>query len=249
MASNELPAALSAVLRGKCGFLEPFCEDKGQQKANQQTVLLHPDVAEDGRGSSLDVLKIQRDCLQTQYLLFWDRFFLKFRIQDCIDPFFRDLYSFAILSSTTGQNLEKHHFSTSLIRYDTASTKTAWNEEVSQRKKDGGFMSSLTYFSGSICAVLPHLAVSVLSRVMSFGMRNRCVWNVQITPLSFMPPPACVSVLWQRLWRRASRENTGGACKLLQVTDIKVPFSKRPIEKSQLIGCQSSEHKEEINQL
>lgn len=148
-------------------------------------------------------------------------FFLKFRIQDCIDLFFRDLYSFAILSSATGQNLE-HRFSTSRIRYNTASTKTAWNEEVSQRKKDGGFTSSLTYFSGSICAVLPHLAVSVLSRVMSFGMRNRCVWNVRITPLSLMPPPARVSVLWQRRWRRASRENTGGACKLLQVTDIKV---------------------------
>ncbi|TWW80095.1 hypothetical protein D4764_10G0011250 [Takifugu flavidus] len=44
------------------------CEGKGQQEANQRTVLLHPDVAEDGRGSSLDVLKTQHDWLQTSLL-------------------------------------------------------------------------------------------------------------------------------------------------------------------------------------
>lgn len=32
------------------------CEGRGQQEANRQTVLLHPDGSEDARGSSLSVL-------------------------------------------------------------------------------------------------------------------------------------------------------------------------------------------------
>lgn len=83
------------------------------------------------------------------------------------DPFYFETGVFFIsrllfLSSTTGQK-QKYHFSTSLIRYDAASTITAWNEEVPQRKKDGVFMSSSNIFQwlqmrcssslGCICAV------------------------------------------------------------------------------------------------
>lgn len=153
------------------------CEGKGQREANQQTALLHPDVAEDDRGSSLDVLKTQHDWLQTQPILFWDKGF-----------FYSETFILLLfLSSTMGQKC-KHHFSTSLMRYDAASTIRACNEEVLQRKKEGVFMSSPTYFNGSKCAVPPHLPVSVLSRVMSFGIGNRCVCEMCRSLLYPQPP-------------------------------------------------------------
>lgn len=158
------PLPLPTVLHGKCGFLKPWLW--GQRSAG---------------GKSADCVTaprcgwrrpwLQSRCAQNAAWLAADATHSIFR-----QGFFY-LETFILLlflSSTTGQKW-KHHFSTSLIRYNAASTITAWNEEVPQRKKDGVFMSSPTYFSGSRCAVPPHFPVSVLSRVMSFGIGNRCV--------------------------------------------------------------------------
>lgn len=50
------PTPCPQLFAGSVAFWRLGCEGRGQQEANRQTVLLHPHVSEDGRGSSLDVL-------------------------------------------------------------------------------------------------------------------------------------------------------------------------------------------------
>lgn len=93
---------------------------------------------------------------------------------------FLDTFSCLLfLSCTTAPKL-KHDFSPSLWRHRAVSQSVEPSRAL------------FAYFSGSILAVLPHLALSVLSRLMSFGMRNRCVCEMWGSLLYPSQPP-CAS--------------------------------------------------------
>lgn len=221
MVSNEMPATLPTALCGKVWLswgltLGP----EVSMRLNGRLCYCTQMCVKISRDCGLDVLTMQRDRLQKRYLLFWDVFFfvlfcLEYRI--ALISFFRDLYLFAIFKMHNSTEVE------TWIQPICHKTQGCFTSvEWSGATEDGVFTSSLAYFSGSIWAVLPHLAVSVLSRVMSFGMRNRCVWNVQITPLSFstLPPtpphasPNPVSVFYDKANGGGWAVKTQGASKV-----------------------------------
>lgn len=145
---------------------------------------------------------------QEHSLLFWDNSFW-FRIQDWTDIFISLLF---FLLHCGHRNVNLAHL--------------VW---WSRATEDRFFMPLLTYFSG--CSSSLGCIGGCQEGYVLEWETGVCVWNVQITPLSLsnppVPPPARVSVLWQRQWRRVSSENTRSQQRSReQERNMKVHFRK-----------------------
>lgn len=195
------PPPLPAVLRGKCGFLKPWLW--GQRSAG---------------GKSADCVTaprcgwrrpwLQSRCAQNAAWLAADAIHSILRR----GFLFRDLYSFAIFKQHDRTEVEI----SPLIRYDAASTITAWNEE-----EEGWSLRVLFQCISAARDVLFVLTWLYLRcqewwvSELETGVCVKCADHSFILDPP-IPPPARVSALWQRQWRRVSRENTEGASKVLQ---------------------------------
>lgn len=156
---------------------------------------------------------MQRDCLQKHYLLFWDVFYLEYRI--VLISFLETFIPLLFLSFTTAQKL-KLEFITSPIRYSAVSQALCgmkWchsghNIYVLSNIFQWLYMGCSSSL-GCICAV----------KSDEFPNEKQvCVWNVRITPLSFSTLPCLpqpLSVFYDKGNGGGWGVKTQGASKVL----------------------------------